>query len=205
MRTRVLPDPAGAMIRAGPPRWLTAASWSGASSAAGSTHAGTGSRRPASTESARISADRRARWDRCRRAGRRRSTPRCPVGQHARRRRTPASSARWPPSRAALRPHHQIGSPRAGVVVVVPDEEVEPVVPQLEVGRQLPRDVGVGGRWSERDRVDAEVDDHRGPGGPRLVQLPDDRAPGRRDSVVVDDHHRCPGPGRRRRRRRRRR
>ena len=33
MRTRVLPEPAGAMTRAGPPTWATAASWSGARSA----------------------------------------------------------------------------------------------------------------------------------------------------------------------------
>ena len=31
--TRVLPEPAGAMMRAPPPRWVTAASWSGARSA----------------------------------------------------------------------------------------------------------------------------------------------------------------------------
>ena len=40
MSTRVLPEPAGAMTRAGPPVWATAASWSGARSAPGVTVVG---------------------------------------------------------------------------------------------------------------------------------------------------------------------
>ncbi len=42
--TRVLPDPAGAMMRAAPPGWVTAASWSGARSASDRLGPGTGER-----------------------------------------------------------------------------------------------------------------------------------------------------------------
>ncbi len=51
MSTRVFPDPAGAMTRAGPPTWATAASWSGARSAWGAVAAGTTVSTPRSTES----------------------------------------------------------------------------------------------------------------------------------------------------------
>ena len=46
--TRVLPEPAGAMIRAAPPSWVTAASWSGARSAAVALAAASGRSEPCS-------------------------------------------------------------------------------------------------------------------------------------------------------------
>ena len=64
MSTRVLPEPAGAITRAGPPPWATAASWSGASAALGSTAGGTIDSRPASTDSPCTTAWSRSSGDR---------------------------------------------------------------------------------------------------------------------------------------------
>src|SRR5690606_987887 len=50
-RTLVFPDPAGAMIRAGPTSWVTASIWSGARSADGTALSGTKDMRPSSTDS----------------------------------------------------------------------------------------------------------------------------------------------------------
>ena len=72
--TRVLPEPAGAITRAGPPTWATAASWSGARSASG--------RRRGGTTVERAEVDGLAVHDaspvgRTASAARRRSTPAC--------------------------------------------------------------------------------------------------------------------------------
>ena len=74
VRTRVLPEPAGAITRAGPAPWATAASWSGASWAAAAAGGGATVSRPRVTVSMWTTADRRS-GGRGARAGRRRSRP----------------------------------------------------------------------------------------------------------------------------------
>jgi hypothetical protein len=95
------------MMRAGPPRWATAASWSGASSAAGADQEGTDRKRPASTDSARMSA-----------AGARVAGSTSSGGPPSIHAWVPSSrvtspvapSAAVAPSRSALRAHHQMTS-----------------------------------------------------------------------------------------------
>ena len=164
--TRVLPDPAGAMTRAGPGPWPTAASWSGARSAAGGRALGHGGSvaRPRPT---------------------RRTT--------AARRRPPTSTARGPPSTQAGVPSGRTTSPAAarpsghgrrrptappwgfpppdrldppaGVVGVGPHEEVEPVVGESKPGRAATGRRGPGrtrpSGAPELGGVDPQGDDDR--------------------------------------------
>jgi hypothetical protein len=106
--TRVLPEPAGAITRAGPLWWPTAASWSAASSADGPTGSGATANRPSSTLSWWITA-----WPLTSPGAHGR---RGPPSIHAERPSARVTSAGpWgvsvAPERAALRPHHQIRSP----------------------------------------------------------------------------------------------
>ena len=73
-------------------------------------------------------------------------------------------------SRAAFTPHHQTGSPAAGVVGVRPRQEVEAVVPRFGVGGERPR-LGVDRLGvTEAGRVDLQLDDDRLASSPREVQ-----------------------------------
>ena len=138
MSTRVLPDPAGAITRAGPAPWATAASWSGASSAVGGrVGGGATARRPSSTDvgggrrrrrSTHVRAD--ARGPPSTHAGR-------PVGQHGRRPGRPGSPRAPEPLGLAGPPPDRLAV--AGVVGVGPDEEVQPVQPGLEPGARPSR------------------------------------------------------------------
>ena len=152
-------DDAGRARRRGP----TAASWSGASAAAG---------RDRGRLRARARRARRSRGGRPRRrraaraaapAARRRSTPGC--------RRASTTSAVTalggaeagrlagpPPDRLAGRPR---------VVAVGPHEEVQPVEPGLEAGPQLPQRGREGLGRAERAGVDRQLDHDRVPLGPR--------------------------------------
>ena len=175
--TRVLPDPAGAMIRAGPDPWATAASWSGARSAAGATGEGDG---PDVARLDRLGGGRRPHRRRARRrrrpADRRRPTAGVPSGST-----TSAAPAVAGPSGhgagldglAAPPPDRLV--PAAGVVGVGPHQEVQPVMGRVEVGRQgrriVPDPVGPQRpRGAELGRVDPEGDDHGGARGPVVVQ-----------------------------------
>jgi hypothetical protein len=104
-----LPEPAGAMMRAGPAPWPTAASWSGARAAVGSTGWGSTASRSSSTDS------RCTTWAPPRSSAA--SGTRGPPSTHTG---VPSSSRQSPgcpgptgvaPSRCALRAHHQMGSP----------------------------------------------------------------------------------------------
>ena len=86
----------------------------------------------------------------------------------------PASSAA--PSRPPCVAHHQTGVPVAGVVGVGPDEEVEPVEPDLEAGAELPR--LVGDRLAARGTAPASTPSSTTTGrrrDPRVVQTRDHR------------------------------
>ena len=115
--TRVLPEPAGAMMRAGPLRWATAASWSAARSATGSTGCG-GDGQTAQLDrlgwttagpvelrpGERGTGARRRSTPRARRGGTSPVPPRPP---------RPPQRRSTAPRRAALRAHHHTGVARA--------------------------------------------------------------------------------------------
>ena len=162
--TRVLPDPAGAMTRAGPRSWPTASSWSAASSPAGSTrrseHGGT-----AGVD--RFGVDHRAERSRGPRAGvgRRRSRPAC-RRRVARRRRERSRGQRRSRRRrcrgAAGRPcvpTTTTGRLATTVVVVRPHEEVQAVEPRLGGGECVHGSPVIDCGAPERRRVDGEADD----------------------------------------------
>ena len=150
MSTRVLPDPAGAMTRAGPDPWATAASWSGARSAAGRRPGGgTGpdvarldrlgvARRPHPPASAAGVVAPRAAVD-----PRRGAVGQQHVAGVRRPRRGRAASA---PAFRALRPHHQIGSPRRGRRRCWP-------TPGSGAGRAVEVEAGRQGRRSSSEAV----------------------------------------------------
>ncbi len=105
MRTRVLPDPAGAMIRAAPEPWHTAANWSGARLARDVTGAGTTAAEPDSTDSEWTTASPSTSSG----MKQARGPPSTQAPDPSARRTSPASApatSATPGSRAALRPHH---------------------------------------------------------------------------------------------------
>ena len=173
--TRVLPDPAGAMTRAGPAPWATAASWSGARSAVGR-HVGGDERQAPELDRVGVHDGPRRRRPRAAPAGRRRPTP---AGRRPARRRPGRPGS---PSRArAARPcgaHHHTGSPVPGVVGVGPDEEVQPVDPRLEprARASTARRRQVAGARNDR-RVDGQRHDDG------LARRPGPRAAGRPPSA----------------------
>ena len=83
---------------------------------------------------------------------------------------TSAAPPTTAPSRAAFSPHHQIGVPDAGVVVVGPDQVVEAVQRQVEISCQRVRRINDRLRLAELLRIDCELDHDRLARRPALVE-----------------------------------
>ena len=198
VRTRVLPDPAGAITRAGPAPWVTAASWSGARSAAGAAGGGT-TVEPPEGHRLDVDDDRVARPVGSRgpgRAARRRPTP---AGRRASTT-SPAAVGRSGPGAEPLglaAPPPDRVARGAGVVVVGPDEEVQAVEPGLEGGPDGPRldRPRLGLPEPGRDRRPAPPPPAGGRPTPRAARPT--HGAGLGQGGLVDDHHRRPRPRRR--------
>ncbi len=188
--TRVLPDPAGAITRAAPDRWPTAASWSGASSARGSPWVA-GWRRPDSALQ---------RWTTPTPEGRDGGSG----GPPSMNRGVPSarvmsagppdggSAGRGGAGRLPAVPPDRLAGP--GVVVVGPDQEVEPLHLELEVGSEIvDPSVEPLGRL-EGVRVHAELDHHRPAFEPQPVEDIQHRA-GPGQLRTPDGHPRAQAPG----------
>ena len=169
--TRVLPDPAGAITRAGPAAWSTAASWSGARSASGARRgrrgqaAGLGG--PAVHHGRAVARVGRVRWSPVHPqrgavgrddVGRARLDDTL-VGEASR------QLAAVPPDRLAV----------PGVVGVGPDQELEALAPEGEAGLEGVHRPGVPLRGPQVVGVDGQLHDHGPPVGPGAVEDLDHR------------------------------
>ena len=168
--TLVLPDPAGAITRAAPEAWSTAARWSGGQVGH---RRGTGGRPAAAGRPRRSSgAPPRPRSAGVRWVGRRAAVDDTAACRRPARCR-PAPLRRTPPSAASAAPpcgRATTPARRPGVVGVGPDQEVQALQGELEIRREIMDRAVVALGRPEGPRVDAELDHHRPAPEPGLVQ-----------------------------------
>ena len=178
------------MMRAGPEPWATAPAGRAPGRRSGRPARGTRSSRPEVDDSAWTTHRPSSRPGQ--RAARAAVDPgRRAVGQRHVGRRRRGRPRR--PSRAALRAHHQIGSPGAGVVGVGPHQEVEAVEPGLEPGPRVHGSTG----WCSGARNRAGSTASSITTGSRAAQAACSRSTTRRgvgQHGLVDHHPLGPAP-----------